>query len=198
MSTEEARGAYESLSWALQAPVCLAQSDAVFARLLKWVGVASREPARPLFSPKEVQTILDEFADALAAYREYNFGVSEERLPHRRERIQQALKQALVTSRDEEVIDKLEVAYVYLASFLPEPDGSIAMAITRRARDLLSRDPATLQVLDPQSRTALEQSSRLSALIKARRAQEWEGLEALRTIRAGSSVGSPTRYRFWA
>lgn len=61
---------------------------------------------------------------------------SELLLPHTKEKITEALRQALLTGEDKKTIDNLEVAYISLADFLPEPDGSLAISLNKQFQEL--------------------------------------------------------------
>jgi hypothetical protein len=75
----------------------------------------------------EVTKVVQDYGTALEDYSTYHYGISESLLPYPREQIEEALRLASSEATDPKVIEQLAVGYLFLANFLPDPDGSIAM-----------------------------------------------------------------------
>lgn len=94
---------------------------------------------------------------------------SELLLPHTKEKIIRALHQALLTIKDKETLNHLEVAYVSLCDFLPEPDGSIAISLNQQFQDLQQKSSTATKeefknLLSP-SGSVFEQMERIAKIV---------------------------------
>jgi hypothetical protein len=69
------------------------------------------------------------FGAALALHPRGVYGISEWLLPHPRERIEQALRLALLTHQDDETLRQLEIGYLALARFVPDPEGTLVASL---------------------------------------------------------------------
>jgi hypothetical protein len=138
-----------------------------------------RQEEEPL-TLDEMQGIIADFGEVLERYSGY-VAVSEAVLPHPRDRIKRAFRQALIVTTDEQMMNHLEVGYLYLADFLPDPDGSIAMAISptfhgtlASVRNLPTDQDELLQRVrdDPELCTRLDDPEWIGALRQAVRIQK--------------------------
>lgn len=143
--------------------------------------------ARFQMSRAERREVLADYGEVLEAQSHHVHGISERLLPHPRDRIQQAIREELLSGEQPEMADSLEVAYVGLAAFLPEPDGSIGMAITRALSAQPPNDEEGMRNLagDPEWGAALQHSVRLSELIGERTREAMGQLKALKRDSGG-------------
>jgi hypothetical protein len=138
----------------------------------RWLGRADR-PSTPYggqLSGVERGKIIADFGAVVEAQAHHIYGVSDNLLPHPRAVIEQAIRDEYWATSDSDKLNTLEVGLMQLASFLPEPDGSTAMAITKTLAGRLPTDSVGMQeyIDDPEWQAAMKQSGRLAALLLER------------------------------
>lgn len=151
--------------------------------------LSERDPR--LNSPDaDLEAVLHDYGAVLERYAGYTYGVSERLLPHPRALIESAFRVGLLSDNTPEVINSLEVGYLYLSNFLEEPLGTEAMQLKEQIvlPEPDDPDPAGIEIslesmLSPEGKRALGRSLELLKLIQVRGEEIHREIEQLRQMR---------------
>jgi hypothetical protein len=108
-----------------------ALADQLLSELI-WLDYSSIgiDNIRYLGGVSRMNRIVNAFRLVVERFTPYSLGVSEDVLPYPRHVIRDALLGRILLNEQRIVLKSLEVGLVALASYLPEPDGSIAMNLS--------------------------------------------------------------------